>query len=121
MLLPTYQASILKSPLVPNETPVTIPFREYGRGFPIVHLHGGWGYEMYPMDAQIAAFEKRYKLVVPDRSGYSRAIHMKSFPVDFHERAAEETVSFLNAMRYERCILWGHSDGAVIAAWLGLQ
>ena len=111
----------MKSPLVPEESPVTIPFTEYGRGFPIVHLHGGWGYEMYPMDAQIAALEKRYKLVIPDRSGYGKAIHMKSFPVDFHDRAANETVSFLNAMRYERCILWGHSDGAVIAALLGLQ
>jgi len=121
MLLNLYRATILKSPLVPNETPVTIPFREYGRGFPIVHLHGGWGYDMYPMDAQIEAFTDRYRLVIPDRTGYGKAIHMMAFPVDFHDRAAAETISFLNAMRYERSILWGHSDGAVIAAMLGLQ
>ena len=120
MLLSLYRTTILKSPLVPNETPVTIPFREYGRGFPIVHLHGGWGYEMYPMEAQIEALQDRYKLVIPDRTGYGKAIHMTSFPVDFHDRAATETISVLNSLRLERSIIWGHSDGAVIAAWLGL-
>jgi pimeloyl-ACP methyl ester carboxylesterase len=42
-------------------------------------------------------------------------------PIDFHRRAAVETVSFLEAIGVERAVLWGHSDGAVIAAIIGLN
>jgi pimeloyl-ACP methyl ester carboxylesterase len=41
-------------------------------------------------------------------------------PPDFHLRAAEETLQFLDTMGIERTALWGHSDGAVIAGLLGL-
>ena len=34
--------------------------------------------------------------------------------------AAVESTAFLNALGIKRCVLWGHSDGAVIAANLGL-
>jgi pimeloyl-ACP methyl ester carboxylesterase len=41
-------------------------------------------------------------------------------PLDFHSRAATETMQFLDALGIERAALWGHSDGAVITAMLGL-
>ena len=40
--------------------------------------------------------------------------------MDFHRRAAEETLRCLDALGIGKCIFWGHSDGAVIAVWLGL-
>ena len=40
---------------------------------------------------------------------------------DFHRRAAEETLLVLDALGIERAVLWGHSDGAVIAAMIGLS
>jgi len=46
---------------------------------------------------------------------------MKEFPVDFHHRAAGEMTSFLDALEIDRAVLWGHSDGAVIAALMGLE
>jgi pimeloyl-ACP methyl ester carboxylesterase len=42
-------------------------------------------------------------------------------PPDFHQRAAEETLLVLDALRIEQAIFWGHSDGAVIAAKIGLS
>ena len=39
---------------------------------------------------------------------------------DFHRRAMEETRAFIDALGLARPILWGHSDGAIIALLLGL-
>src|ERR1041384_4897257 len=62
-----------ESPLAPSLSPVEIHYRDQGAGAPLLFLHGGWGYQIYPFDRQI-----------------------------------------------ERAVLWGHSDGAVIAAMIGL-
>src|SRR5262245_34641951 len=98
-----------------------IYYRESGGGPPLVFLHGGWGYEVYDFGRQIAALSSRRHILIPDRSGYGRSPQITSLPVDFHQRAAEETLRFLDALRIERAALWGHSDGAVIAALLGLR
>ena len=86
-----------------------------GEGPPIVHLHGGWGYEVYPAPP-IAA-----RLVIPDRTGYGRSKRIAELPPRFHEAAAIETEHFLDALGLDRCVIWGHSDGAVIAAIMGLR
>ena len=41
-------------------------------------------------------------------------------PPDFHRRAAEETLLVLDALGIDRAVFWGHSDGSVIAAMIGL-
>lgn len=83
-------------------------------------LHGGWGYEIYPFDRQMDALGDRYMVVIPDRTGYGRSGHLDHLPSDFHQRAAVETVHLLDALHLERPVLWGHSDGAVIASLMGL-
>ena len=112
--------TIEDSPLAQGITPVTIHHREAGLGIPLVFLHGGWGYEVYPFDSQIEALADEYRILIPDRSGYGRSQRNSSLPSDFHRRAAIETMRWLDALKIERAILWGHSDGAVIAAWMGL-
>ncbi|MEW6209502.1 MAG: alpha/beta hydrolase [Acidobacteriota bacterium] len=112
--------SILHSPLVERHG-VEIFYRESGQGRAMIHLHGGWGYAVYPFDRQIEAFQNQFRIIIPDRSGYGRSTRMKNFPADFHRRAAQEMISLLDAMEIERAVLWGHSDGAVIAAMMGLR
>jgi len=108
------------SPLVPGISPVTIYDREQGAGTPLIFLHGGWGYEVYPIARQLPALSERCRIIIPDRSGYGRSTKLAGeLPADFHYRAATETLLFLDAMRIERAVFWGHSDGAVIAAILG--
>lgn len=115
-----------ESPLAPGASPVRIHFREGGRAkgardVPVVFLHGGWGYGYYPINRQVAALGQRYRFVIPDRSGYGQSSRVVgALPTGFHRLAAEETRLFLDAMGIERCVLWGHSDGAVIAATMGL-
>ena len=108
------------SPLRPGAGVSRIYYREAGSGTPLVFLHGGWGYEVYPFDNQISALQGKFRILIPDRSGYGRSSSVAEQPVDFHSRAASETLAFLDALRIDRAVLWGHSDGAVIASLCGL-
>jgi pimeloyl-ACP methyl ester carboxylesterase len=108
------------SPLAPDIAPVAIHYRDVGAGPPLVVLHGGWGYEIYPFDRQIAALNGTHRIVIPDRTGYGRSSRLATQAPDFHQRAAAETFAFIDALELERPVLWGHSDGAVIALLMGL-
>ena len=100
--------------------PARLRYREYGAGFPLVFLHSGWGYEVYPFDRQIASLGGRFRILIPDRSGYGGSTPIAQLPVDFHARAVTEMFGFLDSLHIERAVLWGHSDGAVIAALAAL-
>jgi pimeloyl-ACP methyl ester carboxylesterase len=92
--------------------------RDVGTGRPLLLLHGGWGYEFYPHDlARLAA--AGYRCLVPDRSGYGKSGQIHDLPPRFHHAAAEDMTHFLDGLGIDRCDLWGHSDGAVIAAIMG--
>jgi 3-oxoadipate enol-lactonase len=112
---------LLHSEHAPGVRPVTIHYREYGSGRPLIFLHGGWGYELYPFDYQLREFESHFRVLIPDRSGYGHSTRVTGdMPLDFHRRAAAETLAFLDALGIEQAALWGHSDGAVIAAMIGM-
>jgi pimeloyl-ACP methyl ester carboxylesterase len=113
--------AIDESPLAPGVRPIEIFYSELGAGPPLLFLHGGWGYQIYPFDSQINALGDNFKILIPDRTGYGRSRRIKDFPVDFHSRAAREVKSFIDALGLERPVLWGHSDGAVIATLMGLE
>lgn len=112
---------LTQSPLIPGTSPVEIFYREFGQGLPLLFLHGGWGYEIYSFDQQIAEFGESFRILIPDRTGYGRSPRITELPPDFHRAAAIESAAFLDAMGIDRCVLWGHSDGAVIAAIMGLD
>ncbi|MGH9144836.1 MAG: alpha/beta fold hydrolase [Vicinamibacterales bacterium] len=109
------------SALAPGRSPVRVHYRSAGSGQPIVILHGGWGYEIYPFDRQIAALAGEYRIVIPDRTGYGGSGRIARQETDFHERAAAETWGVIDALHLDRPMLWGHSDGAVIAFLMGLS
>jgi pimeloyl-ACP methyl ester carboxylesterase len=100
--------------------PAQIYYREFRAGTPLLFLHGGWGYDIYPLNEQRHAL-KDFRVLIPDRSGYGRSTKPAVFGPDLHHRAVEETTLFLDALNIPRCIFWGHSDGAVIAAMLGIR
>ena len=109
------------TPLIPGVSPIKIHYRIEGEGEPLLILHGGWGINVFPFDRQIATLRTNWKVIVPDRSGYGRSTHITGgLPTDFHYRAAEETLAFLDELGIDQSVIWGHSDGAVIGALLGL-
>src|SRR5262249_5641032 len=97
-----------------------VSHREFGSGPPLVFLHAGWGYEMYPLDRQRSHLAARMRVIAPDRTGYGRAPRMAALEPDFHERAASETRALLDALHLEPPVLGGQSDGAVIATLIAL-
>src|SRR4051812_47511956 len=107
------------SPLAPGVTPLAIHVVDENRGPPLLILHGGWGSGFYPFTAQIAALPDR-RFVIPDRTGYGRSPRVATFPPRFHHAAAIEALAVLDAMGIDRCAIWGHSDGAVIAALIAI-
>ena len=111
---------IASSALAPAISPVRVFYREAGAGDPIVILHGGWGYEIYPFDRQITALAASHQVVAPDRTGYGGSGRLERQETDFHHRAAAETFAVIDALGLERPVVWGHSDGAVIALLMGL-
>lgn len=113
-------STLQNSPLLPGVSPVEIYYRDEGEGPPLLFLHGGWGYEMYPITRQTMTLSANYRTLIPDRGGYGRSTRLVAdLTPDFHYRAATETLNFLDALGIERAFLWGHSDGSVIAAILG--
>ncbi len=113
-------ASLQRSPLVPGVSPVKIHYRDEGEGLPLVLLHSGWGYGLNPFNHQLEKLRSEFRVLCPDRSGYGGSTPLSNgFTPDFHYRAAAETLNFLDALGIERAFLWGHSDGAVIAAIMG--
>jgi len=113
-------ARINGSPLTSASGPVDIYYRDIGTGRPLIFLHGGWGYEVYPFDTQAAALGVNNRIIIPDRTGYGRSQKIERLPADFHNRAASETFALIDSLEIELPVLWGHSDGAVIAAKMAI-
>jgi pimeloyl-ACP methyl ester carboxylesterase len=98
------------------ETPSgAISYEEVGSGPPLVCLHGGWGERAMPFD-EARRLAGQYRVVVPSRIGYGRSTPLERLAIDYHALEAERLSEFLSALGLARPILWGHSDGAVIAA-----
>jgi pimeloyl-ACP methyl ester carboxylesterase len=108
------------SPVAPGRSPARVHYRERGAGSAVVLLHGGWGYEAYPFDAAMDALAPRHRVIAPDRVGYGGSERVASLPRGFHALMAEETLRVMDALGIASAALWGHSDGAVIAAWAAL-
>jgi pimeloyl-ACP methyl ester carboxylesterase len=83
--------SIQNSPLARRA--VELHYREFGAGRPLIFLHGGWGYHIYPINKQLHSLTN-YRVLIPDRSGYGLSTKPAEFGVDFHARAAEEMFLF---------------------------
>ncbi|MEJ7601313.1 MAG: alpha/beta fold hydrolase [Kofleriaceae bacterium] len=111
----------IASPLSPDGESVLHYSDTGGPGQPLLVLHGGWGACYYPFDAQVAALAADVRCVIPDRTGYGRSTPVTSFPPRFHDAAAIEAEHFLDALGIDRCAIWGHSDGAVIATVMALR
>jgi 3-oxoadipate enol-lactonase len=110
----------IETPMAPGR-PRRIHYRAWGTGPPLVMLHSGWGWEAYPFDAQVEALAGRYRMIAPDRSGYGSSASIPDVPDGYHRLYAIETLRVLDALGVPRAALWGHSDGAVVAAWAAVE
>jgi len=94
-------------------------YDDIGAGPPMLLLHAGWGRYVDWFYAQLEAFAD-HRLLVPDRRGYGRSTPVDYLPVDYHRHSAYDMLALLDSLSVDSAILWGHSDGAVVAAWIAL-
>src|SRR5438105_3564313 len=83
-------------------------------------MHSGWGRALYGFDTQVEYFAPRYRVLTLDRRGCGQSSRLTHFPPDFHERAAQDALDWMAGLRLDQAIVWGHSDGAVVAAMMGI-
>jgi pimeloyl-ACP methyl ester carboxylesterase len=95
-------------------------FENIGAGPPMLLLHAGLGRYVDWFDTQIQAFSD-YHLVIPDRLGYGRSTPVDHFSTDYHVRNADDMLMLLEGLSIVAPVVWGHSDGAVIAAWMAIK
>jgi pimeloyl-ACP methyl ester carboxylesterase len=96
---------------------VTLHYIEHGAGEPLLLIHGGWGLAVNGFEYQARALADEFRLIIPDRRGYGQSTRVYGgFDADFHWQHADDLQRFLDARQIERVSVWGHSDGAVIAA-----
>jgi pimeloyl-ACP methyl ester carboxylesterase len=107
------------SPLLPGKA-ARIHVREAGAGPAVVLLHSGWGWESYPFDLQVRELAAEFRVVAPDRVGYGRSPPLAALPDGYHRDYARECLRVMDALDVPRAALWGHSDGAVVAAWMAV-
>lgn len=99
---------------------VQLYYDDIGGGPVVILLHAGWGRYVNWFYSQMEAFVD-HRLVIPDRRGYGRSTPVDHLPADYHRRNAGDMLALLDGLSIDEAVLWGHSDGAVIAAWMAIK
>jgi pimeloyl-ACP methyl ester carboxylesterase len=95
-------------------------YDDLGDGPAMMLLHAGWGRYVNWFYSQMEAFA-HHRLIIPDRRGYGRSTPVDDLPTDYHTHNADDMLALLDGLSVAEAALWGHSDGAVIAAWMALK
>jgi pimeloyl-ACP methyl ester carboxylesterase len=92
------------------------------QGIPLILLHSGWGQALFGWARQHEFLATHgYPALAYDRRGYGQSSRVTHLPIDFHARAAEDLWGLIDGLGLRDVVLWGHSDGAVIATFAALR
>jgi pimeloyl-ACP methyl ester carboxylesterase len=97
---------------------ISVYYEIYGRGPALVLLHGGAG-NGTQFAQQIPAFEKRYRLVVPDACAQGRTTDRPG-RLTYHAMA-EDVIALLDRLRIGRADVMGWSDGGIVGLDLAIH
>lgn len=97
-----------------------IYYETFGAGRPLLLLHAGWGTPVNGFERQVATLGDRFRLIIPHRHGYGRSSRVQVLRPDYHREAIPHMLAVLDHAGVESAFLWGHSDGAVVGAWMAI-
>jgi aminoacrylate hydrolase len=93
-------------------------YERHGTGFPVLFVSGLGGLGSYWRE-QVAAFGKRFEVILHDHRGTGQSEHSRiSYTV---ERMADDVIRLMDALGIDRAHLVGHSTGGAIAQILALD
>lgn len=97
---------------------INIWYAEFGRGSPVILLHGGLANADYWGD-QVRALEGRYRVIVMDSRGHGRSTR-NATPFGY-ELMAEDVLGLMDHLHIRKAAVVGWSDGAIIGLELAIH
>jgi pimeloyl-ACP methyl ester carboxylesterase len=91
-----------------NLIPVQLYYEEFGKGFPVVFLHG-FPFDHTIWEPLVPLISDQARLILPDLRGLGRSPVPDG--VNSMRLLAEDVLNLLNTLKIERAILVGHSMG----------
>jgi len=90
---------------------IKIWYAEFGRGAPVILLHGGLANSNY-WGKLVPALDQRYRVIVMDSRGHGRSSRdVKPYGYDL---MASDVVALMDYLKIDKAALIGWSDGAII-------
>jgi len=101
-----------------NNNGVKVYYEVYGKGKPVVLLHGNGG-SIRGRAAFIDEFSKKYKVIAFD----SRCHGKSDCPVGYltYEQMADDVDKVLQHLGIDSAYIWGHSDGGIVGLLLAIH
>ncbi|HZT19570.1 MAG TPA: alpha/beta hydrolase, partial [Dongiaceae bacterium] len=90
---------------------VKIWYAEFGRGEPVILLHGGLANSNY-WGLLVPALEKRYRVIVMDSRGHGRSTR-NAQPYGY-DLMASDVIALMDHLQIRKAAVVGWSDGAIL-------
>lgn len=91
-------------------------YHVYGQGEPVIVLSGGPGNACQQQQTVAEALGKRYMAILPEQRGTGLSIPVPLDSTTINLRAAEDDITrIMDHLKIRRCIVYGHSWGAMLA------
>jgi pimeloyl-ACP methyl ester carboxylesterase len=90
---------------------IKIWYAEFGKGEPVILLHGGLANSNY-WGLQVPALEKHYRVIVMDSRGHGRSTRNDQ-PYGY-DLMASDVVALMDYLKIKRAAIVGWSDGAIL-------
>jgi pimeloyl-ACP methyl ester carboxylesterase len=97
---------------------IKIWYAQFGRGSPLILLHGGLANANYWGD-QVRALEGRYRVIVMDSRGHGRSTR-NAAPFGY-DLMAEDVLGLMDYLHIRKAAIVGWSDGAIIGLDLAIH
>ncbi|MGI9181455.1 MAG: alpha/beta fold hydrolase [Longimicrobiaceae bacterium] len=96
-------------------------YTTYGRGRPMLLMHGGLGYDHTYLRPWLDALGEQAELIYYDHRGNGRSSRPENWEGITHETWAEDADALREHLGHERVLLFGHSYGGFLAQEYALR
>lgn len=107
-------------PTITTDDGVKLHYEEAGRGTPVVFVHEFAG-DLRSWEPQIAHFSRRYRCIAYNARGYPPSDVPESFERYSQERARDDVLAVLDALKLDRAFIVGLSMGGFASLHFGIK